>query len=354
MRRYGFAKVRVAVWVLLLTVAGGTGWAQLVPLLPPSESEQPEESTPQLSRSVQIVQDDLAAGRFDALDALAQRVLHNKGRNPGGGWKLDAFFSALDPRKPTEAATAEHMAQLERWIAAKPSSMTARVAMAKSLNQWAWVARGSGVADTVTPAMAKLFFERIERSQRVLEDSEKLEPMFPEWYGEMMTVGLAQGWDRAKMQDLFDRATKFEPGYFQFYRAFANYLLPKWEGEPGDATSFAKAAADRVGGDDGDVIYFEFATIVIKRGNGGIPTTQMDWERIKRGAYALEKKYGQSRTTMNQFAFMAYKYRDAVVAGPLFAEIGDRWVPAVWKEKSNYDQARNWAARHSEGSAAGE
>ena len=49
------------------------------------------------------------------------------------------------------------------------------------------------------------------------------------------------------MQDLFDRATKFEPEYFPLYRDFANYLLPKWEGEPGDATAFAKAAADRVG-----------------------------------------------------------------------------------------------------------
>jgi hypothetical protein len=344
MRRYGFAKFWAA--MLLLAMAGGAGWAQLIPLLPPSASDSAEEPTPQLSQSVQMLQNDLAAGRFDALDQLAERLLRNQGRNPGGGWKLDAFFAALDPREPSEAATAEHMAQLQRWMEAKPNSMTARVALAKSLNRWAWVARGSGLGDTVTPAMAKLFFERIQLSRRVLEDSEKLRPMFPEWYGEMMTVGLAEGWDRAKMQDLFDRATGFQPEYYPFYRDFANYLLPKWEGQPGEAAAFAKTAADRVGGDDGDAIYFEFATIVIKRGNGGIPTKQMDWERIKRGAYALEKKYGPSRATINQFAFMAYKYRDAAVAGPLFAEIGERWAPAVWKEKSNYEQARDWAAQH--------
>jgi hypothetical protein len=338
-RRFGF----VVVGLLVLVMASRSGRAQLIPLLPPPAGESAEESTPQQSKSAQLIQADLVAERFDELDQMADRFRSSKGRMPGGGWKLQVFYQALDQREPNDAATVEHLTHIEHWMAAKPDSITARVAAAQSLHQWAWLARGSGLADTVTPEMAKLFFARIERDEEVLKAAEKMQPMCPQWYSEMMTVGLAEGWDRAKMQDMFDRATQFEPGYLSFYRDFANYLLPKWEGHPGDAAAFAKTAADRVGGDEGDLIYFEFATVVIKRGNGGIPTKQMDWERIKRGARVLGKDYGQSRTTVNQFAFMAWKYRDAAVAGPLFAEIGERWAPGVWKEKENYTLAREWA-----------
>jgi hypothetical protein len=317
--------------------------AQVIPLLPPIVTESEEAATPQQNRTTQLIQADLAAERFDELDRMADRFRERKTRMAGGGWRLRAFYSAIDVKEPTDEATEEHIAHLEHWIAQRPNSITARVAMAECLHRWAWLARGTGYAYTVTPAMAKLFFARIEREQAVLEEAAKLGTMCPQWYSEMMTVGLAERWDHEKMQNLFDRATEFEPGYLYFYREYANYLLPKWAGRPGDATTFAKAAADRVGGDEGDLIYFEVAKAVIRQDNPGITIAEMDWERIKRGAHVLDKMYGQSRTTMNEFAFMAYKYRDADVAAPLFAAIGERWATGVWTKRENYDHAREWA-----------
>ena len=132
----------------------------------------------------------------------------------GGGWRLRVFYSAIDIKEPTDEATEEHIAHLEHWIAQRPNSITARVAMAEALHRWAWLARGTGYASTVTPAMAKLFFARIERGQAVLEEAAKLGTMCPQWYSEMMTVGLAEGWEHEKMRrTCLDRATKFEPGY---------------------------------------------------------------------------------------------------------------------------------------------
>jgi hypothetical protein len=217
--------------------------------------------------------------------------------------------------------------------------------MAQSLHRWAWMARGSGLANTVTPAMATLFFQRVEREQAVLEEAKKLPVRCPQWYSEMMTVGLAESWDRAKMQALFDEAIGFEPGWLSYYRDYANYLLPKWLGEEGDAARFAKETADKAGGEMGDLVYYDVATVVIKRGNGGIPTNEMDWERIKRGAYALERMYGSTRGTTNELAFMAYKYQDFATAVPLFDSIGDRWLEQVWKTRTYYENARKWALR---------
>jgi len=94
------------------------------------------------------------------------------------------------------------------------------------------VARGNGLAPTVTEEGWRLFNERIQQSQSILERAEKLPKLCPQWYSEMMIVGLAQSWDAGRMKDIFDRGIRSEPDYFYLYRQYANYLLPKWDGKP--------------------------------------------------------------------------------------------------------------------------
>jgi len=228
----------------------------------------------------------------------------------------------------------------------RPDSITARIALATSLHRWAWVARGNGYSNTVTPEGWRLFDERIKQSQAVLEGAAKVSAMCPQWYSEMMTVGLAQSWDASRMKDIFDRGIEFEPGYFYLYQQYANYLLPKWDGHPGDAAAFAKSSADQVAGNAGDQLYFRIATFLIKRGDGDFPVHDMDWDRIQRGYQALSAQYGTSRRTMNQLAFMAYRFKDAAVAGQQFAAIGDDWAPGVWRDRQFFDRARDWSRAH--------
>ena len=45
--------------------------------------------------------------------------------------------------------------------------------------------------------------------------------------------------------------TKKKPGY----------LLPKWYGKPGDAEKFAETIADRLGGPQGNFVYFAIALV---------------------------------------------------------------------------------------------
>lgn len=330
---------------MLPVMAARTVRAQLIPLLPPIVNDSEEEATPQQSRAAKLIQDDLAAERFDELDQIADRFRRDKTRAPGGGWRLRQFYTELLGKPESDEAVKEHMTYLEHWIAFHPDSMTPRIAMAETLHHWAWMARGSGVAGTVSEQGWKLLEERVGREKDVLEAAEKLPTKCPEWYSEMISTGIALGWERDRIQLIFDEGAKFEPGYFYLYKEYADYLLPKWYGKPGDTTKFAKTEADLVGGDEGDLIYYYVATTVIKRGNGGIPREEMDWERMKRGALVLSKKFGESRTTTNIFAFMAYQYRDKATAAPLFASIGERWSPSIWKTAAYYDRARKWAAK---------
>jgi hypothetical protein len=203
------------------------------------------------------------------------------------------------------------------------------------------------MAGTVTQEGWKLFGERIQESMSVLAAAANLHEQCPQWYSEMMVVGLAQSWDESKMKEIFEQGIRFEPGYFRLYKQYANYLLPKWDGKPGDASAFAKTAADNVGGEEGDVIYFHIATAVIGKNGKEFSVHEMDWPRIQRGYQALTAQYGTTGWLKNEIAYFAYKYRDAAFARQQFDLIGDRWDRGVWRDRVYFDRARDWAQSHS-------
>ena len=158
---------------------------------------------------VREIRADVVAEQFDDIDRLADELRHSKARWAGGDFKLRSLYKALDDPRLTDKDTADHLEHLRHWMTERPESITARIALATSLHRWAWVARGSGTADTVTAEGWRLFGERIKESQTVLDSARDMKVMDPQWYSEEMTVGLAQGWDGRKMKDLFDRAVQF-------------------------------------------------------------------------------------------------------------------------------------------------
>jgi hypothetical protein len=292
---------------------------------------------------VRVIRTDLINEKFDDLDSMADQYRREKTRMSGGEWRLRVFYSALDAPQQTDQDSMDHIAHLEQWVKLRPQSITARVALATSLHRWAWVARGKGYANTVTAEGWQLFNERIQRAYTVLQDAANFTPMCPQWYSEIMTVGLAQSWDAGRVKENFERGVQLEPGYYYLYLQYANYLLPKWDGHPGDAAAFAKSSADSLFGDAGDVLYFQIATVLIKRGDGDFPTHQMDWERIQRGYQSLTAQYGGDVRTKNQLAYIAWKFRDAATARRQFALIGDDWSHGVWGNRSVFDRARDWS-----------
>ena len=308
-----------------------------------NEGTSVNEDDPRIGRWIRSIESDLIAEKFDDLERMANDYRMSKSRVPGGEWRLRLFYTALDAPQQTDKDTLDHLAHLEQWMKAHPESITPRIALATSLHRWAWVARGNGLANTVTPEGWRLFDERIKEAQAVLEGSANIHTMCPQWYSEMMTVGLAQSWDAKRVKENFERGVQFEPGYYYLYLQYSNYLLPKWDGNPGDASKFAKSSADRLGGDAGDPLYFQIATVLIKRGDGDFPLKEMDWARIQRGYQALATQYGVDRRTKNQLAFMAYKYRDVNVSRQQFALIGDDWARGVWRDRKFFDRARDWS-----------
>jgi hypothetical protein len=288
--------------------------------------------------------------KFDDLDCIADSARSGKTRSAGGMWQLHNIYQGLnDPRvgHATQEDWKDHLARLEKWVAAKPESITARVALADSYLSYGWDARGNETSDTVSSSGWRLFGERSAKARAVLEEAFSLPTKCPEWFLVMQQVAQAQGWEPAETKELFQRAVAFEPGYYYYYRFYAMNLLPKWGGEEGEAERFVTESADQVGGKEGDILYFRVAAYLICPCDE-VKMDNLSWPRLQKGFAELEEQYGPSLGTMNAYALLAAKAGDSVTADDTFKRIGDNWDKAVWRKETTFTRYKSWAAELAE------
>jgi hypothetical protein len=160
----------------------------------------------------------------------------------------------------------------------------------------------------------------------------------------MLLVARAQGWDIDKATELLKQAAAFAPDYYYNYRSLAVYILPKWEGQDGDASRFAEESANRLGGTQGDILYFQIATGIVCACDEP-EFIRMSWPRLQKGYEALEKQYGASVSMLNTFALMATKNGDSVAADAAFKRIGDNFDKEDWVTQDFFNQMKTWASQ---------
>ena len=78
-----------------------------------------------------------------------------------------------------------------------------------------------------------------DKAFTTLSEDADLDQKCPHWYFVMLEIARDQGWDKQLTRSLFERAIALEPAYYHSYREYANDLLPKWNGERGEAEAQA-------------------------------------------------------------------------------------------------------------------
>ncbi len=286
--------------------------------------------------------------KFEQLDTMASELRATKARFPGGFWKIHIFYMPLyEPaagwQKATDSEFAAHIARLEKWIAQRPKSITPRVALAGTYLSYAQHARGGGYADTVGEEGWRLYGERSAKAGKILADAFELPEKCPEWFLQMQGVVGADEAGEGTQRAIFEKAVAFEPDYQYYYRIRAEYLLPKWGGEEGEMAQFAAAAADRLGGARGDMIYYQVGSYVSCSCDNNEGMRGMSWQRIKRGYLAVEEKYGPAITNVNKITVLAATSGDAEFAQQGLDQIGDHWVKEFWRTREYFDEVHLWA-----------
>lgn len=281
-------------------------------------------------------------GKFDELETKATELRATKAVFGNGSWKILRFHDSFpcgddDPRA---AWKNRHRLYLD-WIAAKPESVTPRVAYAYFLVEESWWARGPGFADTVSDEGARRFADGHTAARKILEEARLLKEKDPVWWLVALKIARGQGWALKNYDAMLANAVAFEPKFwgYDIERAFS--LLPRWYGQPGDWVTYAEKAAARPGGLDAEV----YARIVIQHRpfydnvfqDGGA-----SWPKTREGLELMRKKYPESMEVVSNTAILAAG-QDRELANEMFDLLGELYLPEIWRKPERFAHYRNWA-----------
>lgn len=283
--------------------------------------------------------------KFDQLEKEAHEARVTKSRLAGGIWKIYSFYGALMVSRRGVSPDDDYkaFAKINRWIADRPESATAQIALANAYLGYAWTARGEGYANTITDERWRLFHERIELAKVPLLAASHMSEKCPYWYSLVMQVALDEGWDKSSTREILDQVILFEPLFYHVYRQYGNYLLPRWYGKEGETQAFSEEIANRLGNPEGSIVYYELASILACE-CGGESLQGMSWPRIRTGFNDQKRLYGTSNVKLNRFAYMSFLAFDKPSAQMAFALIGSSWDQDIWTSADKFELARVWAS----------
>ena len=262
-------------------------------------------------------------------------------------WKTTSFYSGTSYTSCTEVGTEpEYLSQialLKKWIAAYPDSVTPQLSLAGLYNNYAWAARGNGMADTVSSKGWRLFGERNAQAKAILIRAASLKEKDPQWYSLMQELAKDEGWDQNEARELMDQAAAFEPNFFGFYRNYSIYLLPQWYGNPGDILALAEEVASKRTEPEASILYSRImSTLACYCGQKPEQLKAADWQKLQIGFANIEKAYGLADINANRLAEMAYVFGDKDVAHDAFSRIVQR-DDDLWVNEQSFQCAKNWA-----------
>lgn len=249
---------------------------------------------------LKVTSQEFAAGRFDAFEELARRwndrtenFEDNEHETPYTYLMRIVQRNAVRDQGPD----AGPYQNLHDWVEKNPDNCKfMRIALFRLYLADGYQARGDGFANTVTEEGWQAFYDNMERSWDVLEPLFDEEEVPAEGYTSAIIAGKNLQWDREIVNQYLRQAFEKYPTYHRTFTEEAIARLPRWGGKPGETEYLARFTADKLGGEEGDILYAQISQHVARFvGWDNIDTeTSFSRERILQGMLAMLK------TTENQ------------------------------------------------------
>jgi hypothetical protein len=218
------------------------------------------------------------------------------------------------------------------FAAAAPDNPVLQELDGDYLTDRAWLARGSGWANTVTAAQWTEFAAELEKADAVLEAAYAKHPEESEISVLMVTVELGQGNGRDRMEQWFQRAIQANPQNGEAYAAKFWYLQPRWYGSEDDLVSFGQQGLAMPNPPPGALNAFAVAIAEAADQDPGIYQRPEVWDPVEKNYRKYLALYPQSIILRTSFAKHAADSGHLGIAKEQFDLLGDNWDRGVLKD----------------------
>jgi len=284
--------------------------------------------------------------QFKTLDKLAAEFRDKNSLASDGQPRLMGFYSGLaksdaNCRTPnhTEAQWEEHKTLLTEWARVSAQPTVPRLALAELETSYAWRARGSGYANTVTEEGWVLFRKRLANSRAMLENMPPEARNDPDWYSAMLTVALGQGWKPEQFDQLYRQAVGKYPYYFAYYFTKGQFYSAKWHGSQDEFKDFVNESVKATEQKLGQTMYARLNWSAYS--NTMFQDGQTDWSRMKHGFDKMLADFPDP-WNRNNFAKFACIAGDKKTLREQLELIGDHVASAAWIDISYYHSCRRF------------
>jgi tetratricopeptide (TPR) repeat protein len=281
--------------------------------------------------------------KYDVLEKTLLSHLREKKREKDGVASLSQAYKKLCDVQEPERAYAAKLAQFKAWLSQYSSSHFANACLGIVYISYAWDARGSGYASTITDQGSRLFSDRLSTAKEYLEKAYSLDRSDPIVPANLIYVAMGLGLERKEVERQLQRAILADPTDHEAYFAKLEYVKPKWYGSKEEMFSFAREAVRKAPPNsmipmvlvaahwemyhrlDDNVSYFRNPSV---------------WKEMKEVYQTVSKSFPEAKTTNNWFARTAYLAGDYEVAREELKKIGDDWRRGVWGDKKAFEEVK--------------
>ena len=227
---------------------------------------------------------------------------------------------------------------MQKWRASYKRSPFAAILETRYWLSNAYLARGQGAINTVTPEGLKIYREWLKKAESTLIQSKPYAATSPLWYKEYLNLTADLGWPVEKRLALFNEAIERHPKFIDCFDSTVIGLLPKWGGSWQLVETFAQNAVKSGETAEGKIRYSE---IYVRVANNELTDpnfnlfrdTSISWPTMREGFKDMMARYPNSTWNANRFAVFACKAQDKEAYQSIRPYIGKAFVYEAWDFK---------------------
>ena len=212
--------------------------------------------------------------------------------------------------------------------------------------EYAWEARGTGFADTVSPENAQKFHDRLELAGKAMREVWALNPEHNAIPTVMLEVVKGLGTGRQDMEDWFQRAMTLDDNNVYVCSQKLDWLSARWYGRDEEVVAFGRACRDTRNYPSGIPLLLVTAHFAVC---GRLPEYQMReylsreevWRDLSGVFEEHLKRFPSDRATRTRYAAFGWLSKRYDEAARQFRTLGDALVPDRYFSEAFLQRARD-------------
>lgn len=244
---------------------------------------------------------------------------------------LDMGLSNMQQGNDRKERFDQLVARMEKWYPDNPASL---VLTGSFYIDYAWDARGTGFANTVTAQGAQLMRERLLQAEKALTKAWQMDSSDPKPASLMIVVAMGLSRERDFMEKWFGRAIAADPDFDEPYLGKLAYLEPKWLGSAKELLQFGRQCFSEGNWYAGHPFILPLAHQRLAEHDENYPKTNAFWADVQRVYQPWLRVRPNDNQKRSRYCYFACESEHWDIARALFEALGTK------AEASQFDDAK--------------